>query len=142
MNLFKDTNYIVLQKIIQRSVIRLGPANSWQDGLGPPRSVMRDQPSVGGNSGSQQYQLSRTSSPPMRNICQSVILRGYSIYLFVQVFESRYEIPQQERLAETARLLMQSVCLTSREYYSLVLTLIFLFVLLIASVVTTGCYYK
>ncbi|XP_046683736.1 uncharacterized protein LOC124369721 isoform X2 [Homalodisca vitripennis] len=60
----------------------------------------------------------------------------------IEVFESRYEMPQQERLAETARLLMQSVCLTTREYYGLVLTLIFLFILLIASVTTTAFYYK
>ncbi|XP_054280861.1 uncharacterized protein LOC128998659 isoform X2 [Macrosteles quadrilineatus] len=60
----------------------------------------------------------------------------------IEVFESRYDMPQQERLAETARLLMQNVCLTTREYYGLVFTLVFLFLLLIGSVTSSAVYYK
>ncbi|XP_022174550.1 uncharacterized protein LOC111036724 isoform X1 [Myzus persicae] len=58
----------------------------------------------------------------------------------IEVYESRYDMPLEQLL--TSEPAPQSVCLTSREYYSMVFSLFMFLVLLITVSMSAGIYYK
>lgn len=56
----------------------------------------------------------------------------------LKVFESRYEMPQQQRLDVIDR----SVCLTSKEYYTLISAMAMVFILLVIVIVYGAINYR
>lgn len=70
---------------------------------------------------------------------ESGLLHSNGLSNFPQVYESRYDMPLEQATSEPAP---QSICLTSREYYSMVVSLFMFLVLLITVSMSAGIYYK
>lgn len=56
-----------------------------------------------------------------------------------QVFESRYEMPQLQTMQPT---IAETICMSNREYYSLLTTLFMLLTFLIVVTAFAGFYFK
>ncbi|XP_050440401.1 uncharacterized protein LOC126845652 isoform X2 [Adelges cooleyi] len=70
----------------------------------------------------------------------AVLTEEEKVRQVIEVYESRYDMPLEQTM--TSEPAPESVCLTSREYYSMIFSLFMFLTLLITASMSAGIYYK
>ncbi|XP_073994788.1 no mechanoreceptor potential A isoform X2 [Rhodnius prolixus] len=125
-NAFKipESNFLVFEATVRTCREGCTPAYcTGHSGKSEP-SLGRKRRETQDNEKSTVQEFPKSVLPPLN---ESESTNEEHVREMIEVFESRYEMPQQQRV-ET---IDGSVCLTNREYYSLILALSLLFVLIV-----------